>query len=221
MQSYSINELVAESGATRRHISALVSAGLLAGSSNRGRGAHYGESDLNRLKVIPRLRTLLRPEFGSLARLKLFLDILSESDVARLADCVDSSDFDLEARRLKIKALLIPVLPHLQPEAVDKVLLALSPEQIRAVDTGSMLVGAIPSVRALLISNQVNAAGALMEQAAPAQGGDADHYTPNGAEYSGEAVQEQIALSTGEILGQLENVISRLERMEKMLAGDV
>jgi DNA-binding transcriptional MerR regulator len=143
MRSYDLSELEAESALSRRTISDYVSRGLLSGPSHRGRGARYSQRDLDALRVIPLLRTVLKSEFPSLNALREFLDNLSLSDLSQLAGVTDEGDFETRVRRIRVHNRLRAILPIVSPERLSEVLNGLTPEQISGVDRGQYQIGSL------------------------------------------------------------------------------
>ena len=147
---YTVNELEEISGVTRRTIGDYISKGLLAGPSHRGRGARYSQSDADVLQVIPRLRTLMKKEFPSLREVHDFLAQLSPYEMHSLARKNNEAAFELEVRTLRIHNSLASILPQVAPEDLTRALGELTPEQIRAVDTGRYQLGAVIDMAGLL-----------------------------------------------------------------------
>jgi DNA-binding transcriptional MerR regulator len=147
---YTVNELEEISGFTRRTIGNYVAKGLLAGPSHRGRGARYSQSDVDVLRVIPRLRTLMKKELPSLREVHEFLSHLSAHDAHSLARKTSESAFVIEVRTLRVGISLAAVLPQVPPEQLSLALKQLTPEQIRGVDTGRYQLGAVIDMAELL-----------------------------------------------------------------------
>jgi DNA-binding transcriptional MerR regulator len=143
IRSYTINELEELSAVNRRTISDYVKQGLLAGPSHRGRGAVYCQRDLNVLQVIPRLRTLMKSNYGSLKSVAAFVAQLSIPEIHGLAACKTERAFVVEVRRLRVRNSLMSLIPHVAPEKIDAVLNQLTPEQICAVDAGRIQLGSV------------------------------------------------------------------------------
>lgn len=149
MRSYDLTELEEMSALSRRTISDYISRGLLSGPSHRGRGARYAQRDLDALRVIPRLRTVLKPEFPNLNSVREFLDDLNSSDLRRLVRLSNERAFEIEVRRIRILNRLKTFLPAAPPEAVTKALATLTPEQISGVDRGQIQVGSLIDIERL------------------------------------------------------------------------
>jgi len=147
---YTVNQLEEISGVTRRTIGDYISKGLLAGPSHRGRGARYSQSDADVLKVIPRLRTVMKKEFPSLREVHGFLAHLAPYELHSLAKKNNEAAFELEVRTLRVQNSLASILPQVAPEDLARALGELTPEQIRAVDTGRYQLGAVIDMAGLL-----------------------------------------------------------------------
>jgi DNA-binding transcriptional MerR regulator len=147
---YTVSELEEISGFTRRTIGDYIAKGLLTGPSHRGRGARYGQSDADVLRVIPRLRTLMKKEFPSLREVQDFLSQLSGHQLHSLARKSNESAFSLEVRTQRVRNSLAAILPQVAPERLDLALKHLTPEQIRGLDTGRYQLGAIVDMASLL-----------------------------------------------------------------------
>ncbi len=143
MRTYSLVDLEASTALSRRTISDYVSKGLLAGPSHRGRGARYPQRDLDALRVIPALRTVLKSEFPDLGVVRKFLADLSIADLRHLARLSNELTFEIEVRRLRIRNRLRTFFPAVAPERVIDALRTLTPEQIRGVDSGQFQIGAV------------------------------------------------------------------------------
>ena len=116
---------------------------MLSGPSHRGRGAVYSQRDFNVLRVIPKLRTLLKDEYGSLKSIGSFLAQLSIPDIQTLAARNTERSFTVEVRRLRLRLSLMGLMPHVSPEKFDEVLERLSPEQICSIDCGRVQIGTV------------------------------------------------------------------------------
>lgn len=156
MRSYDLTELEEMSALSRRTISDYVSRGLLAGPSHRGRGARYSQRDLDALRVIPRLRTVLKPEFPNLNAVREFLDGLTSSDLRHLVRVTNERIFEIEVRRIRIARRLKTFLPAVPPEAIAEALGALTPEQICGVDRGHIQFGSLIDIDRLAGRERVN-----------------------------------------------------------------
>jgi DNA-binding transcriptional MerR regulator len=143
IRSYSINELEELTAVNKRTISDYITKGLLSGPSHRGRGAVYSQRDLNVLRVIPKLRSLLKDEYGSLKSIGGFLAQLSITDIQALAARETELSFTVEVRRLRVRLSLMGLMPHVSPEKFDEVLGRLSPGQICSIDSGRVGMGTV------------------------------------------------------------------------------
>lgn len=160
MRSYDLTELEEMSALSRRTISDYVSRGLLAGPSHRGRGARYSQRDLDALRVIPRLRTILKPEFPSLTSVRDFLSELTASELRHLVRLTNERAFEIEVRRIRVQHRLKTFLPAVSPEMLTTALAKLTPEQICGVDRGQIQVGTLLDVDALNGDTGLNGNGA-------------------------------------------------------------
>mgnify|MGYP002713251994 CR=1 FL=1 len=160
MRSYDLTELEEMSALSRRTISDYVSRGLLAGPSHRGRGARYSQRDLDALRVIPRLRTILKPEFPSLTSVRDFLHELTASELRHLVRLTSERAFEIEVRRIRVQHRLKTFLPAVSPEMLTTALAKLTPEQICGVDRGQIQVGTLLDVDALNGDTGLNGNGA-------------------------------------------------------------
>ena len=149
MRSYDLTELEEMSALSRRTISDYVSRGLLAGPSHRGRGARYSQRDLDALRVIPRLRTILKPEFPSLISVRDFLAELTASELRHLVRLTNERAFEIEVRRIRLCNRLKTFLPSVSPERFSAVLAELTPEQICGVDRGQIQIGTLLNIESL------------------------------------------------------------------------
>jgi DNA-binding transcriptional MerR regulator len=147
---YTVNELEDISGFTRRTIGDYIAKGLLAGPSHRGRGARYSQADVDVLRVIPGLRTLMKKEFPNLREVQEFLTHLSAHDVRSLMRKTTEATFVLEVRTLRVRISLAAALPQVSPERLNLALKQLTPEQIGGVDTGRYQLGAVVDMAELL-----------------------------------------------------------------------
>jgi len=154
MRSYDLVELEELSGLSRRTISDYVSRGLLAGPSHRGRGARYSQADLDALRVIPRLRTILKAEFPNLMAVREFLAELPMSDLHHLVRLSHERIFEVEVRRIRIRARLKTFLPAVPPESLTAALSDLTPEQICGVDRGQYQIGSLIDIEELTMTAQ-------------------------------------------------------------------
>jgi DNA-binding transcriptional MerR regulator len=143
MRSYALTDLEALSDVSKRTIADYVSKGLLQGPSHRGRGARYSQRDLDALRVIPKVRTLMRDEFPSLNTIRAFLARLSPSELHQLAALKNELAFEIEVRRLRVLNRLKNLSPTAAPERISDALQLLTPEQIRGVDRGHFQVGSL------------------------------------------------------------------------------
>lgn len=165
MRSYDLTELEEMSALSRRTISDYVSRGLLAGPSHRGRGARYSQRDLDALRVIPRLRTILKPEFPSLTSVRDFLSELTASELRHLVRLTNERAFEIEVRRIRVQHRLKTFLPAVSPEMLSTALAKLTPEQICGVDRGHIQIGALLDVDALNGDAGLNGNGAARDDA--------------------------------------------------------
>jgi DNA-binding transcriptional MerR regulator len=147
---YTVNELEEISGFTRRTIGEYIAKGLLAGPSHRGRGARYSQADVDVLRVIPGLRTLMKKEFPNLREVQEFLAHLSAHDVRSLVRKTTEVTFVLKARMLRVRISPAASLPQVSPERLNLALKQLTPEQIRGIDTGRYQLGAVVDMAELL-----------------------------------------------------------------------
>jgi len=154
IRSYTINELEELTSVNKRTISDYITKGLLSGPSHRGRGAVYSQRDFNILRVIPKLRTLLKDEYGSLKSIAAFLAQLSVPDIQTLAARDTERSFTVEVRRLRVRLSLMGLMPHVSPEKFDQVLGRLSPEQICSIDSGRVQMGTVIDLRELFAYEQ-------------------------------------------------------------------
>ena len=225
IRSYSINELEELAGINRRTISDYITKGLLTGPSHRGRGAVYSQRDLNVLQVIPRLRTLLKEEYGSLKAVAAFLDQLSVHDIHILATRQTERAFIVEVRRLRVRLSLMDLMPHLAPERIDEVLQQLTPEQICGVDSGRVQIGAVLDMGSLfsIDNGSHESAGRTMSLLSPDGLAEHDDDTDRLPQLSEAAVVEAAAdkASSGDtrqlLTLKLDEIASRLDRVEQML----
>ena len=149
MRSYDLSELEELSALSRRTISDYVSRGLLAGPSHRGRGARYSQRDLDALRVIPRLRTVMKPEFPTLVSVRDFLRELTAAELRRLVRLTNERAFEVDVRRIRLSLRLKTFLPAVSPERISAVLSELTPEQICGVDRGQIQIGSLLNMEAL------------------------------------------------------------------------
>lgn len=149
MRSYDLTELEELSALSRRTISDYVSRGLLAGPSHRGRGARYSQRDLDALRVIPRLRTVMKPEFPTLISVRDFMSDLSASELRRLVRLKNERAFEIEVRRIRLCHRLKTFLPAVSPERLSATMAKLTPEQICGVDRGQIQIGTLLDVESL------------------------------------------------------------------------
>ena len=150
MRMYTVDELESISGLTRRTISDYTAKGLLAGPSHRGRGARYSQADVDALRIIPKLRTLMKKEFGTLRAVSRFIGQLSTHELHSLAGKTNGPAFVLEVRQIRVRHLVISILPQAAPERISQALARLTPEQLRGVDAGRYQLGAVLDLRDLL-----------------------------------------------------------------------
>jgi len=156
MRSYDLTELEEMSALSRRTISDYVSRGLLAGPSHRGRGARYSQRDLDALRIIPRLRTILKPEFPSLISVRDFVAELTASELRHLVRLSNERAFEIEVRRIRLCKQLKTFLPAVSPERLSAAMAELTPEQVCGVDRGQIQIGALLNVEALTSENGIN-----------------------------------------------------------------
>ena len=149
MRSYDLTELEEMSALSRRTISDYVSRGLLSGPSHRGRGARYSQRDLDALRVIPRLRTVLKPEYPNLNSIREFLEDLTTSDLRHLVRVTNERVFEIETRRIRVLHRLKTFLPAVPPEAISEALGQLTPEQVCGVDRGQIQIGSLIDIEGL------------------------------------------------------------------------
>jgi len=156
MRSYDLTELEEMSALSRRTISDYVSRGLLAGPSHRGRGARYSQRDLDALRVIPRLRTIMKPEFPTLISVRDFMSALAASDLRHLVRLTNERAFEIEVRRIRLSHQLKTFLPAVSPERLSEALSVLTPEQVCGVDRGQIQIGTLLNIEALTSDDGVN-----------------------------------------------------------------
>jgi len=149
MRSYDLTELEEMSALSRRTISDYVSRGLLAGPSHRGRGARYSQRDLDALRIIPRLRTILKPEFPSLISVRDFVAELTASELRHLVRLTNERTFEIEVRRIRLCKQLTTFLPAVSPERLTAAMAELTPEQVCGVDRGQIQIGTLLDIEAL------------------------------------------------------------------------
>jgi hypothetical protein len=152
MGTYALTDLEGQSAMSRRTISDYVSKGLLSGPSHRGRGARYPQRDLDALRIIPRLRTVMKNEYPGMEAVRSFLGELSPADVHRIARLPNERVFETEVRRLRIRNRVRTSLPNVSPERIESILEGLTPEQVRGVDLGQYQLSAILDMKALSVS---------------------------------------------------------------------
>jgi DNA-binding transcriptional MerR regulator len=207
---YTVDELEEISGFTRRTIGDYVAKGLLAGPSHRGRGARYSQADVNLLRVIPRLRTLMKKELPSLREVHEFLRHLSAHDVHSLERKTSEGAFELEVRTLRVGISLAAVLPQVPPEQLSLALKQLTPEQIRGVDTGRYQLGAVIDMAELLSKIEPDASFSNKEK--PANGNGNSSRSANWLAGSSYNEGNEFA-AEGEGMAALESITQRLEKM--------
>jgi DNA-binding transcriptional MerR regulator len=149
IRTYTIKELEELTGINKRTISDYIAKGLLSGPSHRGRGAVYSQRDYYVLRIVLKLRTLLKEEFGSLKAVARFLAKLSLPDMQLLAARKSEQVFTVEVHRLRLRTSLMALMPHVSPEKIDQVLDPLTPAQISAAASGHLQIGAVIDLRAL------------------------------------------------------------------------
>ena len=156
MRSYDLTELEEMSALSRRTISDYVSRGLLAGPSHRGRGARYSQRDLDALRVIPRLRTIMKPEFPTLISVRDFMSELAASDLRHLVRLTNERTFEIEVRRIRLCHQLKTFLPAVSPERLSAALAVLTPEQVCGVDRGQIQIGTLLNIETLTSDDGVH-----------------------------------------------------------------
>jgi len=154
VRSYDLTELEEMSALSRRTISDYVSRGLLSGPSHRGRGARYSQRDLDALRIIPRLRTVLKAEFPNLNVVREFLDGLASSDLRHLVRVTNERMFEIDVRRIRILNRLKTFLPAVPPEALTAAMARLTPEQVCGVDRGQIQVGSLINIDQLSVGSE-------------------------------------------------------------------
>jgi hypothetical protein len=157
IRTYSVIELEETSGITRRTIGDYVAKGLLQGPSHRGRGATYPQSDIDALRVIPRLRTLLKSEFPHLQSVTTFLRQISPHDLYTLASTSSDQAFANTVRFIRVRFSLSSLLPQISPATITRVLTPLSTQQIAAIDSGHQNIGVVIDLAKLLNTAAENA----------------------------------------------------------------
>jgi DNA-binding transcriptional MerR regulator len=151
------------SALSRRTISDYISRGLLTGPSHRGRGARYSQRDLDALRVIPRLRTVLKPEFPNLNSVRAFLDVLTIADLSHLVRLTNERVFEVEVRRIRILNRLKAFLPAIPPETISQAMHRLTPEQICGVDRGQIQIGSLLDIERMAGMSEMRAYDADVE----------------------------------------------------------
>ena len=189
MRSYDLTELEEMSALSRRTISDYISRGLLAGPSHRGRGARYSQRDLDALRVIPRLRTVLKPEFPNLNSVREFLDGLTSADLRHLVRVTNERQFEIEVRRIRILNRLRTFLPAVPPESIAAALANLTPEQVCGVDRGHIQVGSLIDIDRLSSRREPAARPSFDQRSA----------IPDPAPASGDARWERFGNSTVQV----------------------
>ena len=184
IRSYTVAELQQISGTTRRTISDYISKGVLAGPSHRGRGARYPQKDLDVLTVLPRIRTLMKKEYPRLKEVSAFLGQLSVREVNKLANLPSEESFVAEMRRLRVRNMLMGLLPYMAPERIEEVLTPLTPGQIRGIDSGHYQLGAVLDMEALLQAERESAPARV------ANGSGHNGASANGSSGNGAATEE-------------------------------
>ena len=154
IRSYNVKELEQLTGINRRTIGDYIAKDILTGPSHRGRGAVYPQRDLDILIVIPRLRTLLKDQFGSLKAVASFIGNLSAPDIHQLAGKKSERAFLVEVSRLRVRLILMQLMPQVAPEKFDRVLAQLTPEQLCAVDAGRQ-IGAVIDMSQFMVDEEV------------------------------------------------------------------
>ncbi len=202
MRSYDLTELEEMSALSRRTISDYVSRGLLAGPSHRGRGARYSQRDLDALRVIPRLRTILKPEFPSLTSVRDFLSELTASELRHLVRLTNERAFEIDVRRIRVQHRLKTFLPAVSPEMLGAALMKLTPEQICGVDRGQIQIGALLDVEGLNGDLGLNGHGA---NGAGRNGGSAPNESDDRYERFGNSTV-QVRIERQALDGQREKV---------------
>lgn len=201
MRSYDLTDLEEMSALSRRTISDYVSRGLLAGPSHRGRGARYSQRDLDALRVIPRLRTVLKPEFPNLNAVREFLDGLTSSDLRHLVRLTNERMFEIEVRRIRILNRLTTFLPAVPPETVSESVAKLTPEQVSGVDRGQIQIGSLIDIESM--------SGARKGDRSASIGLDDDELPGSSPQTGGEGRYERFGNSTVQV------------RIEKEALGNV
>jgi DNA-binding transcriptional MerR regulator len=159
VRSYDLTELEEMSALSRRTISDYISRGLLIGPSHRGRGARYSQRDLDALRVIPRLRTVLKPEFPNLHAVRAFLEVLTIADLRHLVRLTNERVFEVEVRRIRILNRLKPFLPAIPPESISQAMHRLTPEQICGFDRGQIQIGSLLDIERMAGMSEMPAYG--------------------------------------------------------------
>jgi len=183
VRSYDLTELEEMSALSRRTISDYISRGLLTGPSHRGRGARYSQRDLDALRVIPRLRTILKPEFPNLNSVRAFLDVLTIADLRHLVRLTNERVFEVEVRRIRILNRLKPFLPAVPPESISQAMHRLTPEQICGVDRGQIQIGSLLDIERMAGASEMPAYGTEFDVEADVGADvrdDSHRYTRNG-----------------------------------------
>ncbi len=244
IRSYTINELEELTAINKRTISDYITKGLLIGPSHRGRGAVYSQRDLNALKVIPQLRTLMKEEYGSLKAVAGFLEQLSISDLQALANRKTERAFVDWVHRFRVRLSLMRIIPHVPPERLDEVLSQLTPEQISSVDSGRVQIGAVINMRQLFAYEQAIADTDDTTSAESQDGYSNDHLDqedtdslpqlsselfverdleatlPDSAGLVGVEVQDDSDITQKLLTLKLDDIANRLDRVEQMLESE-
>jgi len=244
IRSYTINELEELTAINKRTISDYITKGLLIGPSHRGRGAVYSQRDLNALKVIPQLRTLMKEEYGSLKAVAGFLEQLSISDLQALANRKTERAFVDWVHRFRVRLSLMRIIPHVPPERLGEVLSQLTPEQISSVDSGRVQIGAVINMRQLFAYEQAIADTDDTTSAESQDGYSNDHLDqedtdslpqlsselfverdleatlPDSAGLVGVEVQDDSDITQKLLTLKLDDIANRLDRVEQMLESE-
>ncbi len=246
IRSFTINELEELTAINKRTISDYITKGLLIGSSHRGRGAVYSQRDLNALRVIPRLRTLMKKEYGALKEVASFMEQLSIFDLQALATRKTERAFIFQVHRLRVRLSLIRIIPRVPPERLDEVLNQLTPEQICSVDSGRVQIGAVINMRQLFAYEQGIADSDDTTSAESQDGYSNDHLLydqeetdrlpqlstelfvkrdleatlPNSSGVAAVEVKDGSDITRKLLTIKLDEIASRLDRVEQMLEND-
>ena len=218
MRHYKLKELAARSGISARTIGDYVAKGLLSGPSHRGRGAVYPRCDLDALRVIPKLRTLMPAVFSNLPVIAQFLAVRSSAELHGLVNLTDESEFLSAVHRIRLSVQLQAMLPAVAPERITACLATLTSAQLLAMDRGELLVGAVVDLAAL--SEMQEPRADTQEAIAGTKIAGTGRQPPHDAQLTGAGVEIQIeesafgrANNKSEIVAAVRAFADQLERL--------